>query len=109
MKNPPVTIGVDPAAPNGDHSAKAVIQGNQVQSIVYDEFEIDLVPNEPNVVTRGAFPKIYDFLDELVNNDYVKPQDMYYATHHLVTSDNEVLTIYLSKTGVDTIVIKKES
>ena len=80
-----------------------------VVDFVYDEFEIDLVPNEPNVVTRGAFPKIYDFLDELVNNDYVKPQDMYYATHHLVTSDNEVLTIYLSKTGVDTIVIKKES
>lgn len=39
MKNPPVTIGIDPAAPNGDHSAMAVIQGNQVQSIVYDEFD----------------------------------------------------------------------
>lgn len=39
MKNLPVTIGVDPASPNGDHSAMAVIQGNQVQSVVYDEFE----------------------------------------------------------------------
>lgn len=27
MKTPPVTIGIDPAAPNGDHSAMAVIQG----------------------------------------------------------------------------------
>ena len=39
MKNPPVTIGIDPSAPNGDHSAMAVIQGNQVQPIVFDEFE----------------------------------------------------------------------
>ena len=39
MKNPPVTIGIDPAAPNGDHSAMDVIQGNQVQSVVFDEFE----------------------------------------------------------------------
>lgn len=27
MKTPPVTIGIDPASPNGDHSAVAVIQG----------------------------------------------------------------------------------
>jgi len=39
MKNPPVTIGVDPAAPNGDHSAMAVIQGNRIHSIVFDQFE----------------------------------------------------------------------
>ena len=39
MKNPPVTIGIDPAAPNGDHSAMAVIQGNRIHSIVFDEFE----------------------------------------------------------------------
>lgn len=39
MTHIPVTIGIDPAAPNGDHSAMAVIQGNQVQSIVYDEFD----------------------------------------------------------------------
>ena len=39
MKNPPVTIGVDPAAPNGDYSAIVVIQGNQVKSIIYDQFE----------------------------------------------------------------------
>ena len=39
MKTPPVTIGIDPAAPNGDHSAVAVIQGNRIHSIVFDEFE----------------------------------------------------------------------
>ncbi len=39
MKTPPVTIEIDPAAPNGDHSAMAVIQGNSVHSVVYDEFE----------------------------------------------------------------------
>ena len=39
MKNQPVTIGIDPAAPNGDHSAMAVIQGNRIHSIVFDEFE----------------------------------------------------------------------
>lgn len=39
MNNPPVTIGIDPAAPNGDHSAMAVIQGNRIHSIVFDEFE----------------------------------------------------------------------
>ena len=39
MKNPPVTIGIDPAAPNGDHSAIFVMQGNQVKSVVFDEFE----------------------------------------------------------------------
>lgn len=39
MNNPPVTIGIDPAAPNGDHSAMAVIQGNRIHSIVFDELE----------------------------------------------------------------------
>lgn len=39
MKNPPVTIGVDPAAPNGDHSARAVIRGNTIHSIVFDDLE----------------------------------------------------------------------
>ena len=39
MKNPSVTIGIDPAAPNSDHSAMAVIQGNRIHSIVFDEFE----------------------------------------------------------------------
>lgn len=36
MKNPPVTIGVDPAAPNGDHSAMVVMQGNRIHQIVFD-------------------------------------------------------------------------
>ena len=39
MNNPPVTIGIDPAAPNGDHSAMAVIQGNTIHSIVFDDLE----------------------------------------------------------------------
>lgn len=39
MKNPPVTIGIDPAAPNGDHSAMAEIQGNHIHSIVFVELE----------------------------------------------------------------------
>ena len=39
MTNSPVTIGIDPAAPNGDHSAMAVIQGNRIHSIVFDEFD----------------------------------------------------------------------
>lgn len=39
MTHIPVTIGIDPAAPNGDHSAMAVIQGNIIHSIVFDEFE----------------------------------------------------------------------
>lgn len=39
MTHIPVTIGIDPAAPNGDHSAMAVIQGNRIHSIVFDEFE----------------------------------------------------------------------
>ena len=38
IKNP-MTIGIDPAAPNGDHSAMAMIQGNQVKSVVFDELE----------------------------------------------------------------------
>ena len=36
MNNPPVTIGIDPAAPNGDHSAMAVIQGNRIQQILFN-------------------------------------------------------------------------
>lgn len=39
VKNLPVTIGIDPAAPNGDHSAMAVIQGNTIHSIVFDDLE----------------------------------------------------------------------
>ena len=39
MKTPPVTIGIDPAAPNGDHSAMVVMQGNQVKFVVFDELE----------------------------------------------------------------------
>ena len=39
MNNPPVTIGIDPAASNGDHSAMAVIQGNTIHSIVFDDLE----------------------------------------------------------------------
>lgn len=36
MKQLPVTIGVDPAAPNGDHSAIAVIQGNRIHQILFN-------------------------------------------------------------------------
>lgn len=39
MLKKPVTIGLDPAAPNGDCSAMAVIQGNRIQSVVFDELE----------------------------------------------------------------------
>jgi hypothetical protein len=34
-----IVVGIDPAAPNGDHSAMAVIQGNRIHSIVFDELE----------------------------------------------------------------------
>lgn len=36
MSNQPVILGIDPAAPNGDHSAVAIIQGNRVHQIVFD-------------------------------------------------------------------------
>ena len=39
MNKHPVTIGIDPAASNGDHSAMAVIQGNTLHSIVFDDLE----------------------------------------------------------------------
>ena len=39
MNKDPVTIGIDPAASNGDHSAMAVIQGNTIHSIVFDDLE----------------------------------------------------------------------
>ena len=39
MKKLPVTMGIDPTAPNGDHSAMAVIQGNTIHSIVFDDLE----------------------------------------------------------------------
>lgn len=37
MKKSPVTIGIDPAAPNGDASAMAFIQGNKVHQAIFDE------------------------------------------------------------------------
>lgn len=39
MNNPPVTIGIGPAASNEDHSAMAVIQGNTIHFIVFDDLE----------------------------------------------------------------------
>lgn len=33
----PITLSIDPAAPNGDRSAMAVMQGNRIHQIIFDE------------------------------------------------------------------------
>lgn len=73
MKNPPVTIGVDPAAPNGDHSAMAVIQGNRIQQILFnalhstvtERFKSPLNPNLwqiPKMGTPSSDPRYTYYL-----------------------------------------------
>ena len=54
MKNPPVTIRVDPAAPNGDHSARVVMQGNRIQQILFNALHSTVIerfksPLNPNL------------------------------------------------------------
>ena len=68
MKNPPVTIGVDPAAPNGDHSARVVMQGNRIQQILFnalhstvtERFKSPINPNLwqiPKMDTPSPYPR----------------------------------------------------
>lgn len=54
MKNPPVTIGVDPAAPNGDHSARVVMQGNRIQQILFNALH-STDPVKLQVTVTGRF------------------------------------------------------
>ena len=78
-----------------------------VVDFLYQELDVDLIPNQSNVVIRDQFPKIYEFLDELVSNDYIKNGDIYYANHWLVTADNEIIRIYRSQLDNATILMAK--
>jgi hypothetical protein len=78
-----------------------------VVDFLYQELDVDLVPNQSNVVIRDQFPKIYEFLDELVSNDYIKNGDIYYGNHWLVTADNEIIKIYRSQLDNSSILMAK--
>jgi hypothetical protein len=78
-----------------------------VVDFLYQELDVDLVPNQSNVVIRDQFPKIYEFLDELVSNDYIKNGDIYYGNHWLVTTDNEIIKIYRSQLDNSSILMAK--
>lgn len=78
-----------------------------VVDFLYRELDMDLVPNVSNVVQKDQFPKIYEFLDELVSNDYIQEGEIYYGKHCLVTADNEILMIYRSNLDGRTILISK--
>jgi Cdc6-like AAA superfamily ATPase len=80
-----------------------------VVDFLYQELDVDLVPNQSNVVIRDQFPKIYEFLDELVSNDYIKNGDIYYGNHWLVTADNEIIKIYRSQLDNSSILMAKSN
>lgn len=56
MNNPPVTLGVDPAAPNGDHSAMVVMHGNRIQQNLFNALHsTDPVKLQGTVTGRITF------------------------------------------------------
>ena len=79
-----------------------------VVDFLYQEMDLNLVPNVSNTVIKTEFPMIYDFLDELISNDYIKDGEVYYGNHWLVTADDVVLRIYCSLLDGRTILISKQ-
>ena len=78
-----------------------------VVDFLYQELDVLMVPDASNIATKEDFPQLYTFLDDLVSNDFIKAEGVYYGHHWLVTADDEIIRIYVSAHDNRTIMISK--